>query len=534
MASSSFATEAILVSHDPRSTAFAGAMNAEFTPASVFLNPAAIYKVEVSAISAGYNVIYDDMSQQHLYFAMPPKVLSIAMGFGVETFDFGAIDTYDKFGVSNGSKSAGRVTKIGFAGGKDLGRIKGGLALSSIISEIVGNTASAFAVDAGIIWLTPIERLNTTLVIKNFGTKLKYVEEETPLPLVSQIGTEYKFIYSGVGSVLAGVAVTYDTHHRAIPLFGIESELLNMLSFRGGYVFTTVPEGGVRAGIGFSASNFKLDYSWSPVDVLGAMHKMAITYRFGGKEFNERKEENDVILIEERAQVIAYKKMTEENVASIERLCKQNHFDNYKNEITSIKSETNPEQAWRISVEVLSSIRDKELADKDQLINNNTVSLVNKPIESTDSIPEASGSVSPIETLSTIKQQGVTLYRDGKYEETITYLNEQRKQFPADADIKNTLSQTYEAYGQKEYKDKNYVHAAALWREGLKLTDAIAYDSIKIKMQYIKTLSDKIFLEGLKKYQADQYKEAAALWRDAIELNPENERASASLRRIPQ
>jgi len=54
------------------------------------------------------------------------------------------------------------------------------------------NVAQAAAVDAGILWRTPLEKLSVGATMMNLGTDLVYLEEEDPLPRMLKLGLAYE------------------------------------------------------------------------------------------------------------------------------------------------------------------------------------------------------------------------------------------------------------------------------------------------------------------------------------------------------
>ena len=132
------------------------------------------------------------------------------------------------------------------------------------------------AIDAGLIYKTKIENLQFGFAMKNFGTKMKYIQEKESLPLNFQTGLEYAVIPENLKLLLdASKFIDNDIKIHS----GVEWNI-NILSLRMGYNSLSDIGNGLTAGLGLKYKQIKVDYAFEPQGDFGDSHRFSMTIAF--------------------------------------------------------------------------------------------------------------------------------------------------------------------------------------------------------------------------------------------------------------
>ena len=165
-----------------------------------------------------------------------------------------------------------------------------GLSAKYISSAIDNESASALAVDAGLVYAggrRSAYPYKAGIAIKNLGTGMKYISRSDPLPL-----TVAAALSVTVGGALdIGVNAGNNLTERAFEFgFGMGINLGESLFLTGGLsreMGAAAETGAVpfrlNAGAGFRVSNFMLNYGFAPMGELGSMQRLSVTLKFGAR-----------------------------------------------------------------------------------------------------------------------------------------------------------------------------------------------------------------------------------------------------------
>jgi len=181
-----------------------------------------------------------------------------------------------------------------------------------IQSRIWHESASAFAMDIGLLFTTQFNGLRIGMNITNFGSEMKLAGKDLLQPvdidpahsgnnsnIVSNLDTDswglpLNFTVGVAGEALDNenwkwtIATDAIYPNNTTPYLNLGTELtwLNMVSFRVGYnsLFKEAAEEGIAAGLGlqydFSGVDLKIDYSYSDFGIFGGISRYAITIGF--------------------------------------------------------------------------------------------------------------------------------------------------------------------------------------------------------------------------------------------------------------
>jgi hypothetical protein len=154
------------------------------------------------------------------------------------------------------------------------------LALKGIRATLAEEySATAYAVDVGVLYHTPIKGLDAGLSLQNYGSEMKFINEGDSLPTRYTAGAGYTLYFLNRIRVKAGADYMKEREIDAATSVGIELSLLKMTSLRGGY-YTKSDLGSVALGLGIKVGMLQLDYGYGMMDELGNLQRVSITVSF--------------------------------------------------------------------------------------------------------------------------------------------------------------------------------------------------------------------------------------------------------------
>lgn len=151
-------------------------------------------------------------------------------------------------------------------------------------STIVNHSASVFAADFGYLVNSPEAGWSLGVSALNLGRKIRYVEEDEPLPAILRGGVAWRGGVPAQHSVLASLDGDYlVTEQQWHANAGLEYFWEKLYGARLGYQFHR-DEAGLTMGLGLRwQGRLLLDYAWALGQVLSSSHRITMTYRFGGR-----------------------------------------------------------------------------------------------------------------------------------------------------------------------------------------------------------------------------------------------------------
>lgn len=218
---------------------------------------------------------------------MRKSTYAYPLSFGTFAGSFGYYDTgSEKLFGSDGSEFnvhlqrdiLGAVSYAASIGAADFGM--SGKFLSSELAE--AKSASAFAVDFGVILRPPSSGLAFGLALRNIGSGIKFIQEKDPLPLELRFGSSYLLpIETKQYKMLLSVDVPYLMNEKdTMVKVGAELVYLNSLSLQTGYNFNSDAQG-FTLGVGVLWGKICVNYGIGLIGGLNNIHKITVGYRFG-------------------------------------------------------------------------------------------------------------------------------------------------------------------------------------------------------------------------------------------------------------
>jgi hypothetical protein len=167
----------------------------------------------------------------------------------------------------------------GFSYARRLGqRWRVGGSLKALYEKIHLDDGWGWAVDAGVLYDTPISGLTAGGGLRNLGPKMTLRDESFKLPAVAALGLCYrpeKLQFDG-GGLLLGADLTKPVDNRIRVHLGGEWGLQDLVALRAGYGIG-YDEKGLAAGLGLHQGRWTIDYAWVPYSSdLGDTHRISL------------------------------------------------------------------------------------------------------------------------------------------------------------------------------------------------------------------------------------------------------------------
>ena len=198
-------------------------------------------------------------------------------------YDTGKIEMYDSSG--NLMTKIGQRDMILTAGAaRKILNLPAGISLKYMSSEIFGNKAKVWAMDAGAQYLGFGDDFTLGLAVQNLGGKLKYLTKKESLPLTIRPGASYNMILNEQKIIFSCDLPYYLNDKETLALMGMDYTYKNSVSFRSGYRLNLSDSSGEAEtfsfGIGFNWSTYSFSYATSITDNLDAPHRLSLAMRF--------------------------------------------------------------------------------------------------------------------------------------------------------------------------------------------------------------------------------------------------------------
>jgi len=265
---------------------------------SVYLNPAGLGKIRDAEICGMHSVWFQNIYFDNLSAVYPS--LSGIYGLSVNYLSMKPIDKYYNTGAAAEDTYRPYDLAVYFSYANRYKNNLFGVNVKGIRSDIDGDAAQAVAADAGYAREFSENSLSFGIALQNMGTKLKYREEEDPLPFNIKTGAAYSGL---IKSLLIAADVNFPVDNIPSYHFGAEYRYKIKqieLAVRAGYKTKTIEDldalSGMSAGGGIGYKGLSVNYAWVPYGDLGNTHRMSLSYKLPAKPLEERAEEHEVRL----------------------------------------------------------------------------------------------------------------------------------------------------------------------------------------------------------------------------------------------
>ena len=257
---------------------------------SLYLNPALISTVEDKQLQATFLKHILDINSGNIVYIHKHELGTFAASAGFTSY--GSFDYADKVGNRDGSSFSASDISFGLSYSNQLDtNLFYGATLKYIYSGIEEVSASAIAVDAGLIYLMPDNRTKIGLSILNAGTQIAKISNESEsLPLDVRIGFNHRLrglplLFNFSFHHLADETDSFFSKFKSFSVGG-EFYLGKIILLRVGYdnqirSFTDaeVDKGltGFSGGVGILLEDINIDYGFSRYGSAANLHRFSIS-----------------------------------------------------------------------------------------------------------------------------------------------------------------------------------------------------------------------------------------------------------------
>ena len=275
----------------PRAAALAGSYVANNDdPNVIFYNPAGIYSLENKPASFSYVSHLLDINSASLSYSQEVADLG-RFAAGIQYINYGDFVEADEVGNKLGNFGAGDFAfLIGYA--NQLGEnFNYGANIKYIYSSLATQSSVGLAVDLGLQYVFPDDGWTIGFSALNMGSQLSsYFEKNEKLPVDLRIGFTKKlahmpFKFYGSFNKLNEKQDKIWEHFSQFT-FGGEFQFSKAMQFRLGYnneqrkelkLDTSAGLAGFNLGLGILISDYKVDYAFSSMGLIGGIHRIGIS-----------------------------------------------------------------------------------------------------------------------------------------------------------------------------------------------------------------------------------------------------------------
>jgi hypothetical protein len=248
-------------------------------PSAMYFNPALTASLKSFAVNINYTKWFLDTYEQSLFITRPLPYFNL--GLGIVNFNAGELEyrpdhpTDNPYGTFNPS-DFNFFLNIS----RSAPKIMYGISARLYYEKIYENTASGFGADAGLSF-DALPNLQIGCTITNFGTTMRFIQEDFWLPTKFSAGFDYNINFRQNNSPLK-LKVTSDLGY----LFydkktelnsGLELSLKDKYFARAGYK-SSEQTNHYNFGFGLIIKKFRIEYAYSPFNLnIGNVHHFSLS-----------------------------------------------------------------------------------------------------------------------------------------------------------------------------------------------------------------------------------------------------------------
>jgi len=277
-----------------RAAALAGSfVTVSDDPTAVFYNPASGATLGAPRGSLGFLKQILDINSGHIVYGQEIEEFGSVAG-GILFTHYGSFTETDEAGAELGSFSAADVAVLVSYSSDFSDRLTYGATAKFIYSAIAGYSSTGLAADVGLLYLIPDSRASVGASLRNIGAQMStYLQTNEDLPLDLTIGGS--IVPRGIPLLLNlnfhrlnESASNFGDRFRWFTIGG-EFTLSSALQLRFGYdnaerkdlkIGTSAGLAGFTAGVGFTVSDYRIDYGINLLGEIGALHQISIATSF--------------------------------------------------------------------------------------------------------------------------------------------------------------------------------------------------------------------------------------------------------------
>jgi hypothetical protein len=248
---------------------------------AAYWNPAGLSYIQRSQIGFMHGEWFEGINHEFAGYARPIGEAG-AVAMTVNYLSYGRLDRRDVQGNLIGSF---RPYDLALSLAMGVRASKGlflGIGGKWMTEEIDDSSAYALGVDLGMIYNLPESPMSIGVTVQNIGSKVKFSQEEFPMPTILGGGVAYRL---AGGNLAFSADLRKPSDDSPSIGFGINIRALKLLSLRAGYRYEMGGNdlgalSGLRLGLGFGIENYQIDYAFVSYGELGPTHRFSILAKF--------------------------------------------------------------------------------------------------------------------------------------------------------------------------------------------------------------------------------------------------------------
>lgn len=259
---------------------------------ALWFNPAGLVQLEKNEVTATYLRYFADINFGFLGYVQPDTIAGGPLGVGLTYLIVDKMEARGATEPQSGYDEPERyfnakdiALTLAYAKKNPVPQLLDGLHIGGnlklITSEIDQTVAYTLAIDIAAMY-SPIQKLNTAVVIQNISWGIRFKDETDPLPLNLKIAVAAR----PTEKLTVGFDIDeYIIDQKLYLSLGAEYWVIEKLALRCGYKYgyDTSSLGsivGLSAGLGFRMWNFGVDYAFVPFGELGDTHRVTLYIKF--------------------------------------------------------------------------------------------------------------------------------------------------------------------------------------------------------------------------------------------------------------
>jgi hypothetical protein len=260
---------------------------------TLFTNPGALSTLEGPAASVGFLKHLLDVNAGYAVYGQQWDDLGW-FSAGIVYLDYGSFEETDKFGDRTGKEFGASDLALSLGYGNRSGDFHYGAAIKIIHSSIEEYSSSGLALDAGVSYYIPEQQMVLAAGVQNAGMQVgAFGDEDESLPLDVRIGIGKKLEHLPLNVMLNfhKLNESSDSFFDRFSNFSLggEFDLSDALKARIGYynemrrelkIGNSAKLAGFSGGFGLKVSSYFVDYAYTSLGEIGAMHRFSLSTSF--------------------------------------------------------------------------------------------------------------------------------------------------------------------------------------------------------------------------------------------------------------
>ncbi len=259
-------------------------------PDVIFYNPAGIEFLEKNPVSFSFVKHLLDINLASLSYSTDINGIG-KFGGAIKYINYGTFTQADEFGNKTGEFGAGEVAfYVGYANLLD-NNFAYGVNVKFIYSKIADRSSTAAAFDVGLHYSIPSNLTDIGFSILNAGAQISSyysTSENLPLDIVLGVSKKMEHIPVRLSLDFHDLNEQQDSFFQRFKSFSLGAEfyLSQVMRLRFGYdnqmrsdltIGQSAGLAGFNLGLGANVSNYRFDYGFSSLGMIGAIHRISIS-----------------------------------------------------------------------------------------------------------------------------------------------------------------------------------------------------------------------------------------------------------------